>query len=110
MQKNKFSAYNINCGMGGSLLQKVDRDTFSFSMKVSALHDCVAWRYFYKNPITDKSKNSRGVRFAIMKNQKIKIISEDKEIQNNLLKKRYENGKLFNEIFLDEIRLNAALS
>jgi hypothetical protein len=45
-----------------------------------------------------------------MKNQEIKIISEDKEIQNNLLKKRYENGKLFNEIFLDEIRLNAALS
>ncbi len=110
MQKNKYSANNITFGMGGSLLQKVDRDTFSFAMKVSALHDGVAWRDVYKKPITDKSKNSRGGRFAIMKNQKIKIISEDKEIQNNLLKKRYENGKLFNEIFLDEIRLNAALS
>tara|TARA_E500000178_G_C16993543_1_gene742032 strand:- start:656 stop:2050 length:1395 start_codon:yes stop_codon:yes gene_type:complete len=110
MQKNKYSANNITFGMGGSLLQKVDRDTFSFAMKVSALHDGVAWRDVYKKPITDKSKNSRGGRFAIMKNQEIKIISEDKEIQNNLLKKRYENGKLFNEIFLDEIRLNAALS
>jgi len=110
MQKNKYSANNITFGMGGALLQKVDRDTFSFAMKVSALHDGVAWRDVYKKPITDKSKNSRGGRFAIMKNQEIKIISEDKEIQNNLLKKRYENGKLYNEIFLDEIRLNAALS
>lgn len=34
----KFSAQNIAFGMGGGLLQKVNRDTMSFATKLSSIH------------------------------------------------------------------------
>jgi nicotinamide phosphoribosyltransferase len=58
----KISASNIAFGMGGGLLQKVNRDTFKFAMKASAALINGNLREVYKDPITDSGKKSkRGI-------------------------------------------------
>ena len=104
MKENNYSAANITFGMGGALLQKLDRDTYSFAMKVSAIHDGITWKDVYKEPSSDQTKNSRRGRFAIVKNDELEVVDLEKLNQNNLLKTRYKDGKLYNETDLKVIR------
>lgn len=104
IKENNYSAANITFGMGGALLQKVDRDTYSFAMKVSAIHDGITWKDVYKEPSNDKTKNSRRGRFAIVENDELEVIDLEKLNQTNLLKTRYKDGKLYNETDLKTIR------
>jgi nicotinamide phosphoribosyltransferase len=53
-----YSAENIAFGMGGGLLQQVNRDTLGFAMKCSAVRIDGAWHDVYKDPITDPGKTS----------------------------------------------------
>lgn len=55
----RFSASNIAFGMGGALLQKVDRDTQKFAYKCSAVKVGFEWRDVYKDPVTDPGKQSK---------------------------------------------------
>lgn len=59
MMEDGFSADNIAFGMGGALLQKVDRDTFKWAMKASAAMDDDGWFDVYKDPVTDTVKKSK---------------------------------------------------
>ena len=104
MKENNYSAANITFGMGGALLQKLDRDTYSFAMKVSAIHDGNTWKDVYKEPSNDKTKNSRRGRFAIVQNDELEVVDLEKLNQTNLLKTRYKDGKLYNETDLKAIR------
>jgi nicotinamide phosphoribosyltransferase len=104
MKENNYSAANITFGMGGALLQKLDRDTYSFAMKVSAIHDGITWKDVYKEPSSDQTKNSRRGRFAIVKNDELEVVDLEKLNQINLLKTRYKDGKLYNETDLKAIR------
>jgi len=62
MMARRWSTENIAFGMGGALLQQVDRDTQKFAMKTSAVCVNGQWRDVYKDPITDAGKRSkRGV-------------------------------------------------
>lgn len=54
-----FSAENIAFGMGGALLQKLDRDTQKFAYKASAVEVDGAWRDVFKDPVTDAGKRSK---------------------------------------------------
>lgn len=57
-----FSASNIAFGMGGGLLQQVNRDTFKFAMKASAAEIDGSWYDVFKDPVTDTGKKSkRGI-------------------------------------------------
>lgn len=57
-----ISASNIAFGMGGGLLQKVNRDTFKYAMKASAGSIGGSIVDIYKDPVTDPGKKSkRGV-------------------------------------------------
>lgn len=63
MEKYRFSADNIAFGMGGGLLQKLDRDTFSFAMKCSAKTDDINgsnWDPVFKSPIGQEDKKSKA--------------------------------------------------
>ena len=104
MKENNYSAANITFGMGGALLQKLDRDTYSFAMKVSAIHNGNTWKDVYKEPSNDKTKNSRRGRFAIVQNDELEVVDLEKLNQTNLLKTRYKDGKLYNETDLKVIR------
>ena len=59
---------NIAFGMGGGLLQQVNRDTLRFAMKANALKDADGnWRDVSKKPATDPTKGSKAGRQAVVR-------------------------------------------
>ena len=60
-----WSTDNLAFGMGGGLLQQVNRDTLKFAMKASAANVGGEWRDVYKDPITDPGKTSKKGRFVV---------------------------------------------
>ena len=62
-----FAIDNIAFGMGGGLLQQVNRDTLRFAMKANALKDADGnWRDVSKKPATDPTKGSKAGRQAVV--------------------------------------------
>ena len=107
-----FSASNIAFGIGGSLLQKVNRDTLKFAYKCSAIVTNGELREVYKQPITDSGKNSkRGRLDLILKDGKYETVKiEDAETiaaEDSVLRTVYENAELLIDDNLDEIRKRA---
>jgi nicotinamide phosphoribosyltransferase len=108
-----FSAENVALGMGGGLLQKVNRDTFSFAMKCSAAEIAGKWVDVTKSPINMPEKRSRGGRLILMSegNETFKTIRQgesypwsDKSF--SALRKVYENGARDTSLTFDEVRKN----
>lgn len=60
-----WSADNIAFGMGGALLQQLDRDTQKFAMKCSAAQINGEWIDVQKDPITDSGKKSKAGRVTL---------------------------------------------
>ena len=70
MEKEGFSTDNVVFGMGGALLQQVNRDTFKFAIKNSACADeNHNWVGIAKNPITDPGKKSKKGRLQLIKTE-----------------------------------------
>lgn len=63
-----YATDNIAFGMGGGLLQKLNRDTQKFALKCSAARVDGAWIDVYKDPITDKGKISKRGRMTLAYN------------------------------------------
>ena len=104
-----FATENIACfGMGGGLLQKVNRDTQRCAFKCSAQYRDGQWYDIQKNP-KDISKTS--------KKGKLKLIKVDGEFETvgendpgeDYLKVVFYNGVLVNEVDFATVRKNAAL-
>ncbi len=107
-----FSASNIAFGIGGSLLQKISRDTLKFAYKCSAIVTDGEWRDVYKQPITDAGKNSkRGRLDLILKhgNYETVKLEADEEIsaENSALRIVYENSEMLIDDNLEAIRKRA---
>ena len=64
-----FSADNMAFGMGGALLQQVNRDTQKMAMKTSAILMPDGWRDVYKAPITDPGKASKKGLLSTYRNR-----------------------------------------
>lgn len=60
MQKNGYAIDNIAFGMGGALLQKVDRDVQRFAYKCSGVCKDGQWYPVQKIPATDPTKASKA--------------------------------------------------
>ena len=109
--KAGFSADNITFGMGGGLLQQVNRDTMSWAMKSSAICIDGTWKDIYKDPITSRSKRSKKGRLALVQdgNGQIKTIKEQalSAQTDNLLRDVYVDGQLLIEDSLTTIRERA---
>lgn len=116
-KKAKISACNIVFGMGGALLQKVDRDTQRFAFKSSYQEVNGVGRDIFKDPIDDfggskASKKGRlvlvtddGVGMATMRNDEY-----NPEINGpDLLETVFKNGELVRDMTLDQIRTNAGI-
>jgi nicotinamide phosphoribosyltransferase len=65
----KYSADNIAFGMGGALLQKLDRDTQKFALKCSAARIHGAWIDVFKDPATDHAKASKRGRLTLARHR-----------------------------------------
>lgn len=113
LKSEGFSASNIAFGIGGSLLQKVNRDTLKFAYKCSAIVTNDELREVYKQPITDSGKNSKRGRLDLIKDENdefktVKIETKDEvEVQNSQLRTVFENGKLLIDDNLEAIRARA---
>jgi nicotinamide phosphoribosyltransferase len=111
---NGYSADNIAFGMGGALLQHVNRDTQKFAMKCSAIrvgkHD---WRKVLKDPITDSGKKSKaGLLELWRKDNKFATSETAPELLNGWdrgLETVYLNGELIRDMTFEEIRNNSNL-
>ena len=111
-----YSADNIAFGMGGALLQQVDRDTQKFAMKCSSAQVNGEWIDVQKDPVTDSGKKSKAGRVTLWKSGG-ELASgvtaptgwADKAIGSwtEALEEVYRDGKLVKEITFDEIRANA---
>ena len=112
-----FSAENIAFGMGGALLQgnfgsSINRDSFKFAIKCSAIKRGNKFHDVFKDPVTDHGKKSKKGRLDLIKNSKGEYetiqLNENYALgeyhQRSELQTYYENGKVIFEQSLAEIR------
>jgi len=113
-----YSADNVIFGSGGALLQKVNRDTYKFAQKASAVLVDGKWVGIAKNPVTDPGKVSKKGRLTLAKNLmtgqlETVTIGEDgsplsDDYQDQMLVV-YDHGKVLNQTTLDEVRARTAV-
>jgi len=111
MKQRKQSADNVTFGMGGELLQKINRDTMRFAMKASAAKVDGLWRDVFKDPITDQGKRSKKGRLAVVRSAtgEVKTIrAKDIGQGENMMATVFKNGKVIKEYNFDEVRAQAA--
>jgi nicotinamide phosphoribosyltransferase len=112
-----WSADNIAFGMGGALLQAIDRDTQKFAMKCSSAQINGEWVDVQKDPITDSGKKSKAGRVKLWTNSGGEFASgvtaptgwSDKGIGGwtDALQTVFQNGALFNEVDFATVRANS---
>jgi nicotinamide phosphoribosyltransferase len=110
MSATGWSTENIAFGMGGGLLQQLNRDTQKFAMKNSAIKVAGKWREVYKDPVTDHGKRSKKGLLDLQFGKTVKITAEQlfADRKNSELQIVYRNGKLMNEMTFQQIRDNTA--
>lgn len=121
-----YSADNVVFGSGGSLLQKVNRDTFKFAQKASAvlkrvemdcgnlgINDVTEWVGIAKDPVTDPGKKSKEGRLTLVRSkmtgeQSTANVNFNKSEFDDMMVVVYNNGMICNKTNLKEIRERAA--
>lgn len=90
-------------GMGGGLLQKINRDTCRFAFKCSAQKYDDKWHNVQKRPL-DMSKASKKGRLSLILNEINKYQTIQETSERDILDLVFENGKLIREQTFSEIR------
>lgn len=112
-----WSADNIAFGMGGALLQQIDRDTQKFALKCSSVCIDGTWVDVQKDPITDSGKKSKKGRVELWESggEYQSSVEQPKGWTDRglewkpVLQKVFENGKLYNEISFEDVRAKSNL-
>lgn len=106
-----FAIDNIAFGMGGGLLQQVNRDTLRFAMKANAMRDADGlWHDVSKAPATDPAKASKAGRQAVVRGEgrlaarRMEAVAE----ADNLLRPVWRNGTLLVQHSFEDVRARAA--
>jgi len=113
----EWSADNIAFGMGGALLQKIDRDTQRFAFKCSYIEGIddhgKSWsRDVFKDPITDPGKKSKSGRLKLIGVEgengiTYRTIRQEVTSEKNILRPVFRNGEVLINETLEEIRKRA---
>lgn len=115
LKSHGWSADNVAFGMGGALLQQVNRDTFSFAMKASAIStdDAKTWEPIKKDPKTSALKKSKAGRLMLVLNEdgQMKTVPEGTGYiaSENLLEPVWKDGELLRKQTFADIRQRAAV-
>jgi nicotinamide phosphoribosyltransferase len=123
-----FSADNVVFGSGGSLLQKVNRDTYKFAQKASAILKNVwvedgdlgsrwekQWIGIAKNPVTDPGKQSKQGRLTLVRskvNGEYMTVDVDKPLDvefEEVMRTIWDGTQLLVEDTLEQVRARCAL-
>jgi nicotinamide phosphoribosyltransferase len=111
-----YSATNIAFGMGGQLLQALNRDTLKWAMKCSSITVDSQERDVFKNPITDHDKVSKAGRLDLIQLgvqddfAYVTVVLKNGAHHNpySIMRTVYENGEVLVNDTLDNIRARAA--
>lgn len=115
LKAEKYSADNIAFGMGGGLLQHVNRDTYAYAMKACAAEIDGKWVDVYKDPVTDKGKISKkgrqdtvlGEGYRNYTTMSLKDLASFPNAKSEM-RTVFENGKLLIDEDFQTIRDRAA--
>ncbi|GAB3032525.1 nicotinate phosphoribosyltransferase [Oleiagrimonas citrea] len=113
-----YATDNLTFGMGGGLLQKLNRDTQKFALKCSAAHVDGRWIDVYKQPVTDPGKNSKRGRLTLLRHREYgtwKTVEVPPELTRvdalqppvgwaHAMETVWENGELLRDWRFEEIR------
>lgn len=106
-----WAANNIIFGMGGGLLQKVNRDTQRFAFKCSAMMIDNTWVDVYKDPVTShgqETKTSKAGHLILTPDFVTKkVAAHEYPHHDDILQLVFKNGFLIKEFTMDEVRFNA---
>lgn len=110
LRNHGWSADNIAFGMGGALLQKLDRDTQKFALKCSWADIGGEGRDVYKQPVTDTGKNSKRGRLKLVRSSSgLYDTVPESAPGNDILTTVFESGMLVREFSFEEVRNAAAI-
>lgn len=108
-----WSVENLAFGSGGGLLQKVNRDTYSFAFKACWVIIDGKGREVYKKPKTDPKKNSKRGELALVRDngeyKTVPLADVSKYESGNLLIEVFRDGVLLVDLTFDLIREAAEL-
>ncbi|UII19410.1 nicotinate phosphoribosyltransferase [Fulvivirga ligni] len=117
LKDNGISAENLVLGMGGALLQKLDRDTQKFALKCSYAQVNGQDVVVQKSPtemdtignITGSFKKSKGGRLKLVKLQgePTTVLESDCPELEDVMITVFENGEMVNECTFEQVRENA---
>ncbi len=116
-----YATDNLGFGMGGALLQQLNRDTQKFALKCSAARVNGQWIDVYKEPITDQGKMSKRGRMTLLQHREygtFKTVAVPPEATSlddvekpigfdDAMVVVWENGQLVHDWTFDEIRARA---
>lgn len=106
-----YSATNIAFGMGGQLLQALNRDTNKYAMKCSHIFVGDKSVNVFKDPVTDPGKRSKSGLLDLVANQ-IGVLSTSQRdnisLKYSVLRTVYENGEVLIDENFDDIRQRSA--
>jgi nicotinamide phosphoribosyltransferase len=116
LKENHISAENLVLGMGGALLQKVDRDTQKFALKCSnavingkeVVVEKSPTEMDAKGNITPSFKKSKGGRLKLVKIDGIfKTVNQQEYLElADELHTVFENGNLIDPITFEQVKAN----
>jgi nicotinamide phosphoribosyltransferase len=118
MDEAGFAADNIVFGMGGALLQQINRDTQRFAMKCSAIRLGEEWHDVRKDPVTDAGKRSMKGRLTLLVNRHtgeyrtatLPLAWDEQQLEadwEEALVTVFEGGKLLVDVAFSEVRSRA---
>lgn len=114
-----YAADNIVFGMGGALLQQLNRDTQRFAMKCSAVRVDGVWRDVSKAPSTDAGKRSRPGRMTLLRNRlngeyrtvRLPLAWDEPFVEGDwedAMQTVFDGGRLCVDVSMDDVRARAA--
>lgn len=103
-----FAIDNLAFGMGGGLLQQLNRDTLRFAMKANAMRDDQGvWHDVHKAPVNDPGKESKAGRQAVIIEDGRLVGRRIEDAGTSLLEPVWRGGELLKRVSFAEVRKRA---
>ena len=118
LKKNNISAENLVLGMGGALLQKVNRDTQRFALKCSYAEMNGDWVNVKKQPVEMSEDGTLVKSFKTSKAGRLKLVKVGDRYQttdvysngyDDELQTVFENGKIIKQFSFEQVRERAKI-
>lgn len=108
MTQHRYSTSNIAFGMGGGLLQQLDRDTQKWALKCSEISvEDGSTVPVFKDPVTDPGKVSKSGRLSLVfEGGEFKSVPAE-STRADILETVFENGKILRNQTFENIRKNS---